>query len=405
MRSGWIALGFVVVAGCSRSTPTRNADVTTPLTSDASREPRASTSTSAKPSPPTAAQRAAFQRALDAGRVATQKKDYVTAIRAFDEALAVLPNHPRVLAERGYARLLANDLDGAAGDFQRAQAVERDATLDAQIWFNLGLVREKRGDTDGARRAFERSNVLHPTKAARAKMGATSACQAQITERAPMDEGQWSPMVARVASWNELYDTFAATLGKDPSATFATEDAARDALCGARDCSGDGTSSWSLSRYFAQNTFNQEITKEPKGLFVIHSGVIQHVIYGTPCGAGDSVAWEVERQGNVVETVGRYASTDNACEERRMHQDPADADCADCPLTDRHETRSYWDVASATHLVSITQRYAPSMRHPPVTGTLNGTTLAIAGGNCDRTIDLTALTKRPITKPDAGAKK
>jgi len=122
-----------------------------------------------------------YARALARGRAATQRKDYSGAIAAFDQAIAAVPAEPRSLAERGYAKLLAGDIRGAQADLEAAEGKSTDADLASQIWFNLGLVAEKKGDPGAAHSAFAHAYTLRPTNASRAKLGdAGSACTATI---------------------------------------------------------------------------------------------------------------------------------------------------------------------------------------------------------------------------------
>ncbi len=106
------------------------------------------------------------------GRGATLKKSYAEAIKAFDEAVAAVPRDARARAERGYARFLAGDNEGASTDFDAAVDLvpKTDKKLAAQIYFNEGLAAEKAADVVGAS-YFRESYELNPTDAAKAKMG------------------------------------------------------------------------------------------------------------------------------------------------------------------------------------------------------------------------------------------
>ncbi|CAN92332.1 hypothetical protein sce2173 [Sorangium cellulosum So ce56] len=116
--------------------------------------------------------REAYLGALGQGRAAARQGRYAEAITAFDRALAAMPHEPRALAERGHARMrLGADLDAAAADLQRAEQLGPDDKLAAQIWYNLGLLDELRGQAELVRAAFARSFLLSPTAAARTKAG------------------------------------------------------------------------------------------------------------------------------------------------------------------------------------------------------------------------------------------
>lgn len=126
--------------------------------------------------------RAAYLAGMKQGRLATSAKTYAAAIAAFDEALQAKHNDPRALAERGYARLLEGaDLAEASRDLDAAASGTKDPKLLSMIWFNRGLVEEKRGEMTNAVAAFVIANTLRPSAAARAKIGTRPACAAQVS--------------------------------------------------------------------------------------------------------------------------------------------------------------------------------------------------------------------------------
>lgn len=109
---------------------------------------------------------------IDAGRKATRDKDYTAAVTAFDQAIAADSRAARAWSGRGYARLLAGQLDAAKDDLERALTLDTAADFQAAVWFNLGLVAEKQGDREAARAAYGKANTLKPSKAARGKLDA-----------------------------------------------------------------------------------------------------------------------------------------------------------------------------------------------------------------------------------------
>jgi len=159
----------------------------------------------AAPKPPPSEEttaRTAYRDAMAKGRKATDTKKYPDAIARFDTALAAKPGDPRALAERGYARLLdGKDLDAASRDLDLAARATKDPKLLSMIWFNRGLVEEKRGKPDTARAAFQTANALRPTPAAAAKLAGKAACPAIVArDLAVFDH---PPIVA--ADWRALY--------------------------------------------------------------------------------------------------------------------------------------------------------------------------------------------------------
>ncbi len=82
------------------------------------------------------------------GVLADLDGNFGAALAHYDEALAIVPDAPAVLNNRGYSLFLAGDLEAAEQDFRRAAT---ELGLD-RAWRNLGLVYASRGDY---RRAFE----------------------------------------------------------------------------------------------------------------------------------------------------------------------------------------------------------------------------------------------------------
>ncbi len=194
-----VVSGALALAACARAKPAgagadagaEAADATAPAAATSASSPpraRAATAPSADRRPMTADEKQAsktYAAALGEGRAATSAKRYDDAIAAFDRAIAAKPGDARALSERGYARLLARDLASATKDLDRALEGTSDPALSGPIHFNLGLVAEARGDAEGARVAFARSNAVRPTKAAQAKLAGKSACVAVVDRSKP----------------------------------------------------------------------------------------------------------------------------------------------------------------------------------------------------------------------------
>jgi tetratricopeptide (TPR) repeat protein len=194
-------LAFAVVAGCNRkATPPPSGAAASasasaaaaPLASAGGAPSAAASAAAGKPGgastdeakkPLTAEERQALARyaaAVGAGRRATRDKRYDEAERAFDRALEQRKDDARALAERGYARLLANNPEGAEEDLERALAGGVEPKLASQAFFNLGLVREKKGEDEPSRAAFAIADALSPSAAAKAKLAGRSACTADV---------------------------------------------------------------------------------------------------------------------------------------------------------------------------------------------------------------------------------
>lgn len=333
------------------------------------------------------AERTAFTEAMAAGRSATRAKEYAAAIAAFDKALAIRPNEPRALAERGYAKLLHEDLDGAAKDFDAAQRFERDRKLDAQIWFNIGVLRQKKNDPEGARQAFTRSNKLSPTKAAQAKLGAVDACSAQITEHSQHGDDDAS----FASDWKTICQSI-----KDRGASPVVDD--RHVMVEDLDCASfeapSGKGPWTIGLEFrggggALVGSGSEYVYPTKGGFF----VLSHMdstggdgpLYAMECPVRAS-SFEARQEGDVVVTHAREDATD----ERTCPNTPPD--CV-CNAEGTNDTTTYYDLRTGTRLLEIFQITSPTT--PAVKATITGDKLTISGGACDRTIDLAALQKKP----------
>lgn len=163
--------------------PSNVTDAPAPPSTDASIDARVADA-NAPDAALTPEQRKAFGAAVTEGRKRTTEKKYDKAIEAFTQALAIAPDEPRALAERGYAKYLKGDLEGAMADLNHASATAnpKDDKLASQIEYNLGLVSDAMADTgwnDQMRGVavghYRRANELSPSKAAASKMGGCPA--------------------------------------------------------------------------------------------------------------------------------------------------------------------------------------------------------------------------------------
>lgn len=177
LRSSRFLSSFVVLAvlvsGCRKAQPTAKATAAPPSAQPAVVAPQPSVSVSpsptlarrpAPPAPPprkptpldAAGLRSAktYLAELSAGRKATLAKDYEQAEAHFSKCLEALPGDPRALAERGYARLLANKLPEADADLAAAAQRAPSSAVLVQIVHNRMLVARQRGD-EAAAKSFE----------------------------------------------------------------------------------------------------------------------------------------------------------------------------------------------------------------------------------------------------------
>jgi tetratricopeptide (TPR) repeat protein len=117
----------------------------------------------------TAEERARYQKFLNEGRSLHEKKDYAGAVKAFEQALAIAPDDPRALSELGWAAFFAKDLDRAEESTKKAIERATEPYLKASSYYNLGRIREERGDREGAISSYRISlgHRFNPTVKAR----------------------------------------------------------------------------------------------------------------------------------------------------------------------------------------------------------------------------------------------
>lgn len=217
--------------------------------------------------------RKAFWAAIQEGRKLTASKDYAGAIASFDAALVQIPEHPRALSGRGYAQLLAGQLDAAEADLRKALAAPGTAKIEAAIEFNLGLVAEKRGDLEAAKQRFAVANLLRPSKAAADKLAGAPSCPAEIVYE---DDSELYSDFTEV--WERLRKDEVVAAEPRP----ADEKAARAAVCNSEAVNGEVQA-------------NPDACKGLDPWMVTHDGDWQWVHYVIE--AGDAGQWRVHEVG------------------------------------------------------------------------------------------------------------
>ena len=115
---------------------------------------------------------------LGRGRKATVAKDFAQAEEHFSKCLDVLPGDPRALAERGYARLLADKLPEAEADLAAAARHAPSSAVLQQILHNRMLAARRQGDEVAAKR-FEVEKMK--LKAAR-RLPSGVVCQSDVAD-------------------------------------------------------------------------------------------------------------------------------------------------------------------------------------------------------------------------------
>lgn len=112
----------------------------------------------------------AFGDQLAKGRKLANQKQYKQAIAAFEEGLKTAPDDPTLLGEAGFAAFLDKDYDKA--ETLTRKSLNRQATpgVRGATLYNLGQIREAKGDKAGAIAAYKESVKARPHRVVRAAL-------------------------------------------------------------------------------------------------------------------------------------------------------------------------------------------------------------------------------------------
>jgi tetratricopeptide (TPR) repeat protein len=110
----------------------------------------------------TSSERQQYMKALNEGRTAHRAKDFTAAISAFDKALALFPDDPRALSEKGWSEFQSKDLKAAASDTNNAIGRTTDNGLLGSSYYNLGRILEEQQKTKEAIEAYQESLKTRP---------------------------------------------------------------------------------------------------------------------------------------------------------------------------------------------------------------------------------------------------
>jgi hypothetical protein len=338
---------------------------------------------------------AAYLKALGRGRELTRKKDYAGAIKAFDEALAAMHGDARATAERGYARILAKDNEGAVRDLEAARAHAPTPELEAQIWFNIGLTEEAQGHAEAARYAFTEVQSTRPSTGAAKRLIGKSMCSARI-ERDPKPGKTYAGWLA---AWRGFASGGTAMWSDEAKPKPSTEDAAEKAICGEA-CKGDGPSIALVGDPAVAAEFALVVpmtSAHRKEVVVFH-----HLgeALGGRCGWADEVTLDPGVPLHVrVKSVPRgleLVRPDTLGELKECDNDVGE--CQEACFVETWTERDYFfDPAASTQLLLVEQSgrskdntksdHAKYARSVGVAGKPDA--LYVRGGGCDMTIPLT----------------
>jgi hypothetical protein len=151
-----------------------------------------------------------------------------------------------------------------------------DAKTLAQVWYNLGVAYEGRGEAELGRMAFAASVSLSPSKAAEGKLQGKSKCAASMTRGQPLN----APIVKGwLGVWNALNKPDAA----NPKPTLEAE--AKDSLCSVSaagppdhdaESSCEGPKPWMVRHSYGQYEYAEALVVPagPNTFFVLNVGTL-----------------------------------------------------------------------------------------------------------------------------------
>jgi Tetratricopeptide repeat len=225
-----IFLVCLVACGTSKDAPAPAPGSSTPKATPVDAHVATTPDAAAAPTAKEIAASKTYRAAMTRGRKATDAKDYDKAIAAFDEALAAKPGDARARAEQGFAYLLSGALPGASEAFEAAAQSTKDPKLLSQIWFNRGLLDDKRNEPENAAVDYYIANRLSPSAAAKKKLAGKKVCPIHVEQNVALEYPDAKPIEG--ADWLALIKQMPFAQ-RDPMPT--TNDAALTELTGAAD--------------------------------------------------------------------------------------------------------------------------------------------------------------------------
>ncbi len=130
------------------------------------------------------------KQSLAKGRQLANHKKYAAAVAVFEAALKDAPDDPTLASEAGFAAYLAKDYAKAETLTRKSLAGQGTPSIRGASLYNLGLIREARGDKQGAIEAYKQSLAARPhrvVRAALAKLDPVAAAAADSLVPAKFD--------------------------------------------------------------------------------------------------------------------------------------------------------------------------------------------------------------------------
>ncbi len=320
----------------------------------------------------------AYAAGLKEGRTATVAKKYDDAVAAFNKAIEALPGDARALSERGYAKYLAGKLDAAEVDFRQAEAATKDAKLLASIYFNHGLVAEKRSLPEAARAAFAKSEQLRSTPAASKKLAGASACGAAISTEASA--------LVEATGYLGVYKVLQSSHSE--AQALASEDEAKTALCARVP---DGKCGEVVSFGDDMYDYFAIFPGEKPGTFLVSTlNLGSH--YDMPCGGEESIKTKVVDGKTVVTFSATPGMRIPVCEAKDGSIEPCDETNSDRPASSAcgssDEGVSVLVVDLAQKKVRASASFTQGDGARAIKGDFAGGLFTVTGAGCDAKIKL-----------------
>jgi hypothetical protein len=341
------ALLFLLAAGCRKKQEPSSRIDPSPSVSIANssggplaprRDPSASASTQEKGSD-------SFDGDMAKGRAAMQAHRYDEAIAAFERAHRAGGARQRAGSELGYAQVLAGRAEAARRTLTSAWEDSFETRLRAEIAYNLGLAAEALHEPDKALTWFYHSQSLRPTQAAQSKIQGKRFCPLAIdTKPVPATEH---------AGWLKMIADLKLDVG-DPSPKTDAE--AEKLLCRETDCSmisvgpPDEGGPWSVERRFLRKIGANRLR--------VSEVFFSDTRPGWSMACHQSAVVDVKREGDLLHVIsGGTTYSKGLGTDKGEHCASESETCSeDCFVTDLFRTDAYFDRATLTRLLEISQR-------------------------------------------------
>lgn len=149
-----------------------------------------------------------FRAAMDQATRAAKKGNHAAAMAAYDRALAIKPDDQGALTDQGWSAFQLHLYDRAEALSRRAISVAGSQRREAAAQYNLGRIREARGDRAGAVAAYLESLQLRPTRTVREHLATLDPAAAADAD--PLKPIEMQGPFARVADFCQSRKEFAA---------------------------------------------------------------------------------------------------------------------------------------------------------------------------------------------------